>query len=321
MRWARNKKAGGRIVRGDLPLTLTRRWITLKPTRYGRLFILVLAAMLIGAVNYNNNLAMFLVFLLGSMGLVSALHTMGALHGIRILTVNARPAFAKTSAVFEIRVHPGKKRRWAAAFHFPGEEARPSDLAADGEVLLKAPRFVEKRGVLKPGPLTVSTVHPLGLFRCTARLLLNASCLIYPAPLPGESVARAGGGAGGDQEDDKGPGGDDFKGLKAYQPGDSLRRISWQAFSRGQGLVTKEFMGLTGSSLVLDFDELDEAGVERKLSRLCDMVLQAQHLNLVYGLELPGTSIEPDLGEAHGRACLRALALFAAPGAEPEAEP
>ncbi len=317
MRPFQKERGGPRIARGELPLVLAGRWIVLKPTRYGYLFLGVLAAMLVGALNYNNNLAMFLVFLLGSMGLVSIIHTFGNLLGIRILSVNAGPAFAGTEAAFEIRVHPGKKARAAVAVSFSGENETIRDLAANRETHLKISCAARKRGRLTPGPLAVSTVYPMGLFRCGVPLLLNASCLIYPAPLPGEFVSFDGGGADGDREDGKGPGSDDFKGLKPYQPGDSLRRISWQAFSRGQGLITKEFTGMAGAFRVLDFDKLDDDGTERKLSRLCDMVLHAQRLNLAYGLELPGASVGPDSGEAHGRACLAALALFPPSEADP----
>ncbi len=317
MRWSRKPGAGPRIARGEPPLELAVRWIVLKPTRYGWLFIVVLGAMLTGALNYNNNLALFLVFLLGSMGLVSVLHTVGNLIGIRILTVNAKPVFAGAAAAFDVRTHPGKKPRSALEFAFSGEEETLSDLAGSRETLLKVPRVAKQRGRLNPGPLTIATVYPLGLFRCKIRILLPATCLVYPAPLPGEFVSFAGGDGDGGEEDGLGPGGDDFKGLAPYQPGDSLRRISWQAFSRGAGLITKEFTGLAGASLTLDFDKLDESGTERKLSRLCDLVLHAQRLHLTYGLELPGKSIEPDNGEAHGRACLSALALFAPPEADP----
>lgn len=301
----------------DLPLAMTAREVVATPTGYGYLFIGVLAAMLAGAMNYSNNMAMFLVFLLGSMGFISVLHTIGNIVGIRIDAVTARPVFAGFAAMFEVRIHPGKKARAVVELAFPGEEKRVTDLTPSRVSALKIPCSARRRGRLRPGPLVVSTVYPMGLFRCMVRIPLDASCLVYPAPLAGEFTPFVGGGAGGDREDGKGPGADDFKGLKPYQPGDSPKRIFWRAFSRGQGLVTKEFTGMVGASPVLDFDKVDEAGTERKLSRLCHMVLHAQRLNLAYGLELPGTSIEPDLGEAHGRACLSALALFAPPEADP----
>jgi uncharacterized protein (DUF58 family) len=109
------------------------------------------------------------------------------------------------------------------------------------------------------------------------------------------------------------PGAEDFKGLKSYQPGDPLQHIAWKAYSRGQGLFTKMFVGEAGATAVLDWNSLSEPDAERKLSRLCDMVLRACRRNLVFGLKLPGKTIEPDRGEAHRQKCLQALALYALP--------
>jgi uncharacterized protein (DUF58 family) len=39
-------------------------------------------------------------------------------------------------------------------------------------------------------------------------------------------------------------------------------------------------------------------------------VLAAEEANVAYGLRLPGTVLEPGLGETHRDACLKALALF-----------
>lgn len=65
----------------------------------------------------------------------------------------------------------------------------------------------------------------------------------------------------GDEEEEegmraRGQGADDFQGLREYQPGDSKRRLDWKAYSRGQGLLVKDFAMLSGRDLWLDFDSL-----------------------------------------------------------------
>jgi hypothetical protein len=62
--------------------------------------------------------------------------------------------------------------------------------------------------------------------------------------------------------------------------------------------------------VILDFDRVEIAGTEEKLSRLCDMVLKAHNMNIAYGLRLPGRTIAPDKGEQHKHQCLKALAMF-----------
>jgi uncharacterized protein (DUF58 family) len=71
------------------------------------------------------------------------------------------------------------------------------------------------------------------------------------------------------------------------------------------------FVGHAALELWLDWDRLPgSAGVEARLSLLTHQVLAAEEANVAYGLRLPGTVLQPGLGEAHRDACLKALALF-----------
>ena len=62
-------------------------------------------------------------------------------------------------------------------------------------------------------------------------------------------------------------------------------------------------------SNTVEQDHGAQSVTERKLSRLCAWVLQADRLGLDYGLRLPGKVISPGSGETHKRECLEALAL------------
>jgi uncharacterized protein (DUF58 family) len=106
-----------------------------------------------------------------------------------------------------------------------------------------------------------------------------------------------------------GQGSEDFQGLKSYQPGDSKRRLHWKAYSRGQGLLVKDFAALSGRDPLLDFEAL-AGDVELRLSLLCYWVLQLSARQQPFALSLPGQVLAPACGEQHREACLRALALF-----------
>ena len=60
--------------RASLPLRLSRRRIYVLPTRAGTVFAFFLLAMLVAAINYTNNLAFLLTFLLGRISILSAFH-------------------------------------------------------------------------------------------------------------------------------------------------------------------------------------------------------------------------------------------------------
>ncbi|MBF0224501.1 MAG: DUF58 domain-containing protein [Desulfobacterales bacterium] len=294
----------------NLPQSLNLRRIYILPTRYGIIFIIVLLSMLTGSVNYNNNLGFLLTFLLGSMAIVSTIHTCLNLAGIQILSVKTKPVFAGKLAAFEFTVRAPSFLRPYINFNFIGEEASYLNLSIEHNNTIQVLAHTNKRGIFAPKSLIISTFFPFGLFRAWSNINVNVSCIVYPSPIPGVLIPTYDVASNNDKGKKEVSGVDDFKGLRAYQQGDSLKRISWKSFSKGQGVLTKEFVAYTGSSFFISFNALHETNLERKLSRLCDMVLKAHNQNLEFGLKLPGTNILPDKGDSHKHRCLKALATF-----------
>jgi len=266
--------------------------------------------MLIGSINYSNNLGFLLTFLLGSMTFISMLYTIRNLTGIRVLASGAEPAFAEEPAVFEFYVISEKERRLAVSFHYKGENDVTRDVNSDSNSHIKVPVMTQKRGKFYPGPLVISSRYPLGLFRAWAVLHIPVVCTVYPKPLAGKVTLGADVSAGDDENGKEIPGVDDFKELRPYQPGDPLQRISWKAFSRGMDLFTKSFVGKAGSAVFLNWDSVPTKNTEKKLSIFVHGILKLHRMNMVYGLNLPGEFIDQGSGEAHKHRCLKALAMF-----------
>jgi uncharacterized protein (DUF58 family) len=105
-------------------------------------------------------------------------------------------------------------------------------------------------------------------------------------------------------------GDEDFAGLRTYVTGDAMPRIAWKAFAREQGLQVKQFSAFQGHSLWLDWSQLSNFALERKLELLTRWVLDAEAQGLRYGLRLPGRELQPAQGQLHRADCLRALALY-----------
>ena len=125
---------------------------------------------------------------------------------------------------------------------------------------------------------------------------------------------------------DKARGDEDFAGLRAFQPGDSIRRIAWKAYARGQGLHTKQYAGTDVVSHVFDWDSLPGLDTESRAWRSCAAgSLDAHDARRSLRPALAGAStIEPNVGAAHQQRCLNALALFDERGSHrrmPEREP
>ncbi len=291
------------------PVTLRRDRVYILPTRQGLLFGLVLLAMLLGAINYDNSLAYALVFFLASLGIVAILHTYRNLRGLTVQAGRCMAVFAGETARFTLGLeNDGANTRHAIALALPQGEELVVDVTPGLQwVSLATP--TARRGRLALGRVTLGTRFPLGLLRAWAHVDLGMQCLVYPAPTPVRGLPTASPGRGG-RGGNRGQGHEDFASLRPYHPGDSLRHVHWKAVAREQGLQTKQFSGDQTEEMWLAWDLLPGVNVETRLQRLCRWVLEADAAGIAYGLLLPDRRIEPTLGETHRRRCLEALALF-----------
>lgn len=299
--------------------------VALAPTRFGWWFCITMLLMVIASTNYGLNLGFGLTFLLCGAVFASALHTRRNVQGIGVTPLQPPPVFAKEVARFPLQLTaPTFRRNVVAAFELD-DDPPGTDLPPGRAVIVHAALLAHRRGRLKPGPLVLQTIWPLGLFRAWTIVELPLECTVWPAPAGAPPAFSRGGEGDGDGEGG-GPGVDDFKELRPYVYGDPPQRISWKASTRGQGLFTKTFQGLTGKTLEVDFDQIGDATalqaaedggwtqeqiLEGKLAIMSAMVLKAHGLTLEFALQLPGHRIEP--GEdplAHRNDCLSVLALF-----------
>lgn len=303
-----------RLLRRDQPetgpVTLGRRRVYIVPSRSGVVFAVILLAMLIGAINYQNSLAFVLTFLLTSLAVVSMIHTVRNLYGLRLHAGHPAAVFAGEIARFPVNLanHHGPAR-YALKLSLPGQEPVTLDLPQNGGQWIELTRPATRRGHLLPGRITLYSRYPLGLFHAWSHVHLAMRCLVYPRPEPGRGLPpqmlHAQGTLG-----DQGRGSDDFASLRPYHAGDSLRHVHWKALAREQGMMTKQFGGGIAEQMWLRWEQAGDLAPEQRLSRLTRWVLEADSLGLAYGLELPGVTLSPARGDAHRSRCLEALALF-----------
>ncbi|MGE5526001.1 MAG: DUF58 domain-containing protein [Rhodospirillaceae bacterium] len=299
---------GGKAARD---VVLVQRRVFILPTRLGLAFAGTLLLMLIASVNYNLSLGYVLTFLLGAMGLNTMLHTYRNLANLRVSATHSSAVFAGDRARFMVEIgNPSNYGRHAIAVTCRRDDGALVDVAARQTALagitVKAPR----RGILRPGRLTLYTHYPLGLYRAWSYLELDLSCVVYPRPvppgiaLPTRTAAHRDGAASGMEEDD-------FAGLRPYHVGDSPRHVAWKASERSETLLAKQFSGRAMTECWLDWNETPSAlDIEARLSWLARWVLDAHAANIGYGLKLPGLMVPISVGELHRARCLEALALF-----------
>ncbi|HEX7375346.1 MAG TPA: DUF58 domain-containing protein [Steroidobacteraceae bacterium] len=292
------------------PVELTRNRIYILPTRLGCTYAAMLFAMVLGGMNYNNNLGLGLTFLLASLGLVTMHHCHGTLRGMTLRLLATEPAFAGQSVGFRLlleneSVIPRPRIELSAAAAI----AAVVDVPATGSAAVTLDRPAARRGRVTLERFVVATRHPLGLFRAWAVVHADYHAIAWPRPAERGRVPHGvETDTGGAQ--DRAQGDADFAGLRRFQAGDSLHRVAWKAYARGQGLHTKQYAGTDVVSHVFDWDSLEGLDTEARLSQLCRWVLDAHERGEAFGLKLPRQHIAPNVGLTHRQHCLTALALF-----------
>lgn len=298
-----------RLPRGRR-VTLDQRRIFIAPSAAGGWFLLTLLLMFLVAVNYQNNLAFALVFLLISLFAVAILHTYANLAGLSLEGRHGHPTFAGERAEFEIQLsHDGARPRHHLTLGWPGEA--PITVSLDDTTALPVRLFhaTECRGVLRPGRLRLQSVYPLGLLRAWTWLDLDLSTLVYPQPLSGSrplATIAASQQPGSEQSQ---PGSDDYAGFRPYRAGDAPRQVLWRTAAKGLPLQTKQFAETRLPTEHLSFAAAS-GDTELRLRLLCHWVLAASRQQQPFGLELPGFTLAPGSGPEHTAQALTALARF-----------
>lgn len=291
------------------PVTLRRGRIYILPTGLGVAFGVMLLAMLLGSLNYANNLGLALTFLLAALGLVAMQACHRNLEALIAREAGSEPPFAGQDAVFRFALaNPGRTARRDLE---TGNAAEPVSVAAGGESTVALRMPTERRGHIVLDRLEIATRFPYGLFRAWAVLHPGLRCVVYPRPAREAPQPPAVPGAAGSGAVRRGK--DDFAGLKDYHPGDPPRHIAWKAYARAGELLVKEFSGDAQPLPIFDLADAPGVDLESRLAVLARWIVDAHSRGETFGLQLPGVDLPPRPGETQRRRCLTALAEFQAP--------
>jgi len=305
LRWARKRQ-------GRDPVTATLRpgRVYILPTGVGIVFGLMTFAMLLGSMNYNNNLSFVLTFLLIGVGFIAMHQCQRNIVGLELTFAGTDAVFAGQAIRFRIAVtNRARSARYGLRLYCDDSASDIQDLQPGESKVFTLPVQTERRGRIRLERFGIRTLFPFELFRSWAWLHMDLEGLAYPAPAdkapePPPSLTAT----GHRQHDARGE--EDFAGLRRYHEGDSPRHVAWKAYARSGQMFSKQFAGADTSSQWFDFDEIDARDVEERLSILTRWIIDADRTNMDYGLRIPGANFPPAHGDGHRRQCLEALALF-----------
>ena len=287
------------------------RKIYILPTRFGLMFATMVLAMLVGSINYANNLGFMLTFFFAGIGVLVMHYTWLNLLNLKIQVLQTEPVFAGQTASFHLIIHNpnNRPRGLIEASVNKNQHACINAVPAESHQLFKIELPVKNRGWYSIDTTTISTQYPLGLFRAWSYLEADSKFLVYPKPsnqwTPDKTPDYSPNANGS-----KGVGADDFIAHRNYRQSDSPRQIDWKVFAREKGLMTKQFGGDRNEQLMLNMDLVKDLPLETALSMLTRAILDAETDHLLYGLEITNAKIAVSHGDQHMHACLKLLALY-----------
>jgi len=285
----------------------------------GYVLMFILIAMLVGSINYSNNMAYIMCFLLTALFMVAFLYTRNNLKGLEVLNIQSYPVFAGDNLQFSFEWHNRPRGRRIAVYAVINDGYAP--LSAEdfsgpfivdplSRVTGKISIPVPDRGRFNLPHITLFSVYPLGLFQVKCRCRIDKWYIVYPKPSGNMSWPEPEIHEDDDSEGFYSRGGDDFVGIRPYRPGESQHHVDWKAVARGRPMSIKEFTGGGSMQQWFDWNTAGSLKTEARISQLTRWVLEADRQGNEFGLRLPGHEIKPDLSPGHVTKCLETLALY-----------
>jgi len=285
---------------------LSQKNIYIIPSKAGFAFILLIALMLLTAINYQNSLIYLFTFFISSVFFISIWLCFLNLNGLRISSYEIAECFEGEPCPYPIQLASISKPALSLGMGINEQPIIETNIKQDSvcqhSMLLPA----AKRGLHTLDRLRIQSYFPFGFIVAWTWLKLDAKVLVYPKPIEGTRVIGKPDSLSLNQQHLKS---EDLTELKPYQQGETASRILWKQYAAKDQLVIRSHEQGGYDSFWLNWDSYEAIDTESKLQHLCFDVLDLNRKQQLYGLDIPNVHISPSSGEQHKQRCLKALAL------------
>ncbi|GIU15977.1 MULTISPECIES: DUF58 domain-containing protein [unclassified Shewanella] len=294
-------------------ITLSHKSIFILPTGFGLAWLVLLILLFLFGTNYQNNLVMGLSFLLLSIFNTCIIYSYKNLAGLTLSSSKASNTVAGQPIYFPINLSCSTSA-YEVQLNFQNQPLEVVNKVNEHQTRALVTFNKAHRGINHPGRVKIETRYPLGLFRAWSHIDLALTQLVYAEPIIAPNPLYLNSDHSADQQDSGKyvAGIDEYKGLKEYAPGESLKQVAWKQWAQGRGMLTKEFEEPQGAPMWLSLDPAHD-NIELALSHLAWHTEQLSSKRQVFGLKMGGSTIQPSHGEQHRNKVQTQLALYPNP--------
>ena len=277
--------------------SLGLRTIYIIPSRFGALWFVTAALLLLVAIQTSSNSTLLLAFVMLGLMLLAMFLTHDSLQGLVLRCGQPAPSFASEQAGYPL-LFESACRRPPFRLHFRNGPVVLCDQLAVGVTPISLPWMPQGRGYQLPPRLQIETIAPLGLFICWSRWTPTQPQLIWPrrrsGPVAEQRSLQAGDGL------------DEWKDLRSVREGERPAVVDWSSAAKGRPLQSKVFGDPEHSDRMLQ----TAPGIDPEQARehLADRIWLLHQRGERYGLQIQGRIVSPGQGLRHRDACLEALA-------------
>ena len=266
------------------------------------------------AVNTANNLLYLVESGLLGFFLISGLSGHRNLCRLEIKLTAPEEIFAATEYPLHVTILNAKKFMpvFLLRLSIAGSSLLFPYVEPQGSLSTSLPFFFTRRGTYVFKDISTGSIFPFNFIRRRRGMDNKFTVLVFPQPLDlgkeksGDGDRRFASGRQATRQGQE----PEVLSVRDYQAGDAMKYIHWKASARAGELKTKEMAATVPQQMVIDFNDIAIADVERKLSYIAFLILTSLKRNILVGLRISGKYHPPASSKKHRIAMLTELALY-----------
>ena len=289
-------------------ITLTHNTIYVLPSTLGVYFSIVALLNFVMGINYQNNLILFMAYLMFVIIIFALLLGYSNAKGLTVSFKNTIESYAPQPPQLVWQIESNDTCQ-SITLSYPNnleQDCYIESVKAD-TIQCQLPLPYLKRGRYLLKPIKIASNYPFGLVSVWSYIQPDHTVYVYPSIIKTPNQKQLSQMTANDDEGaEKHLGDDEFESLITHLPEMGLQRVSWKHYAKTQQLLVKQFIDFKSADTQFDFN-LMTGDTEQRLGQLCYLVCQAFESDINYSMKLPNKSIENGSGKLHLQRCLQAL--------------